>query len=72
MFDIESRGRTVTLHPGEVFVVPKGVEHRSMVQSEFHILLIRGDKLRRRASSPKAKRSGTTALRFGDQPCSAP
>jgi mannose-6-phosphate isomerase-like protein (cupin superfamily) len=26
--DIELRDRTVTLHPGEVFVVPKGVEHR--------------------------------------------
>lgn len=26
--DIELRDRTVTLNPGEVFVVPKGVEHR--------------------------------------------
>ena len=38
--DIELRDRTVTLNPGEVFVVPKGVEHRPMPQGEVHILLI--------------------------------
>ena len=27
-FDIEMRDRTVSLGPGDVFVVPKGVEHR--------------------------------------------
>ena len=38
--DIELRDRTVTLNPGEVFVVPKGVEHRPMAREEVHILLI--------------------------------
>jgi len=38
--DIELRDRTVTLNPGEVFVVPKGVEHRPVAREEVHILLI--------------------------------
>ena len=38
--DIELRDRTVTLNPGEVFVVPKGVEHRPVAHGEVHILLI--------------------------------
>ena len=38
--DIELRDRTVTLGPGELFVVPKGVEHRPVAQDEVHILLI--------------------------------
>ena len=40
MLDIELRDRTVTLKPGEVFVVPKGVEHRPVARGEVHILLI--------------------------------
>jgi mannose-6-phosphate isomerase-like protein (cupin superfamily) len=38
--DIELRDRTVTLGPGELFVVPRGVEHRPMPRDEVHILLI--------------------------------
>jgi len=38
--DIELRDRTVTLEPGEVFVVPRGVEHRPVARDEVHILLI--------------------------------
>ena len=39
--DIELRDRTVTLHEGELFVVPKGVEHRPVARNgEVHILLI--------------------------------
>ena len=38
--DIEMRDRTVTLHEGEVFVVPAGVEHRPVARSEAHLLLI--------------------------------
>ena len=38
--DIEMRDRTVTLKTGEVFVVPKGVEHRPVAREEVHILLI--------------------------------
>lgn len=38
--DIEMRDRTVTLGPGELFVVPKGVEHRPVARDEAHVLLI--------------------------------
>jgi len=38
--DIELRDRTVTLAQGDVFVVPKGVEHRPVAHGEVHILLI--------------------------------
>ena len=40
VLDIELRDRTVTLGPGELFVVPKGVEHRPVAQEEVHLLLI--------------------------------
>jgi mannose-6-phosphate isomerase-like protein (cupin superfamily) len=39
--DIELRDRTVTLKPGELFVVPKGVEHRPTARKgEVKLLLI--------------------------------
>jgi mannose-6-phosphate isomerase-like protein (cupin superfamily) len=38
--DIEMRDRTVTLGPGEMFIVPKGVEHRPVAREEVHMLLI--------------------------------
>ena len=39
--DIELRDRTVTLAPGELFVVPKGVEHRPVARrGEVKMLLM--------------------------------
>jgi mannose-6-phosphate isomerase-like protein (cupin superfamily) len=39
--DIELRDRTVTLGPGELFVVPKGVEHRPVARKgEVKLLLM--------------------------------
>jgi len=37
---IQLRDGVVTLGPGEVFVVPKGVEHRPVADEEAHVLLI--------------------------------
>jgi len=37
---IELRDQTVELGPGELFVVPKGVEHRPVAAEEVHLLLI--------------------------------
>jgi mannose-6-phosphate isomerase-like protein (cupin superfamily) len=37
---IELRDRSVTLRAGELFVVPKGVEHRPVAPDEVHLLLI--------------------------------
>ena len=37
---IELRDRHVELGPGEVFVVPRGIEHRPVADEEVHLLLI--------------------------------
>ena len=37
---IELRDRNVELGPGELFVVPRGVEHRPVAAEEVHLLLI--------------------------------
>lgn len=37
---IELRDRTVVLGPGELYIVPKGVEHRPVAREEVHLLLI--------------------------------
>jgi mannose-6-phosphate isomerase-like protein (cupin superfamily) len=37
---IELRDRNVVLQAGELFVVPKGVEHRPVAEEEVHLLLI--------------------------------
>ena len=37
---IQLRSGNVILEPGEMFVVPKGVEHCPMAEEEAHILLI--------------------------------
>jgi mannose-6-phosphate isomerase-like protein (cupin superfamily) len=36
---IEMRDGNVSLGPGELFVVPKGVEHRPVAREEVHLLL---------------------------------
>ncbi len=38
--DIQMREVIVALGPGEMFVVPKGIEHRPIAVEEAHILLI--------------------------------
>jgi mannose-6-phosphate isomerase-like protein (cupin superfamily) len=37
---IQMRDRDVHLGPGEMFVVPRGVEHRTVAKEEVHLLLI--------------------------------
>jgi mannose-6-phosphate isomerase-like protein (cupin superfamily) len=37
---IELRDGAVTLGPGELVVIPKGVEHRPVAQEECHLMLI--------------------------------
>jgi len=36
---LELRERSVTLGPGELFVVPRGVDHRPVAEEEVHVLL---------------------------------
>jgi mannose-6-phosphate isomerase-like protein (cupin superfamily) len=37
---IQLRGRDIELSQGEMFVVPRGVEHRPKAEEEAHVLLI--------------------------------
>ncbi|WLS01688.1 cupin domain-containing protein [Shinella oryzae] len=37
---IDFRDGAVTIRPGEMFVVPKGVEHKPFAEKEVHLLLI--------------------------------
>ncbi len=37
---IETEQGSVTLEPGELFVVPRGVQHRPIAVEEVHLLLI--------------------------------
>lgn len=37
---IETRNGVVSLEPGELYVVPRGVEHRPVADEEAHVLLI--------------------------------
>jgi mannose-6-phosphate isomerase-like protein (cupin superfamily) len=56
---IELRDRTVTLGPGELFVVPRGVEHRPVAnEGEVHILLIE------KAGTPNTGDRATAAPRI--------
>ena len=38
--EIQFRDGSVTLNEGEMYVVPKGVEHRPVAKQECHILLV--------------------------------
>lgn len=38
--EIRLRDRTVILGPGELFIVPRGVEHQPYAAEETHVLLI--------------------------------
>ena len=38
--DLRLRDRTVTLGPGELFIVPRGVEHQPYAEEEVSLLLI--------------------------------
>jgi mannose-6-phosphate isomerase-like protein (cupin superfamily) len=40
VLDIELRDRTITLGPGQMYVVPRGVEHRPVARDEVHLLLM--------------------------------
>ena len=40
MLTIELRDGQLTLGPGELVVIPKGVEHRPVAQEEVHLMLI--------------------------------
>ena len=54
---IQMRTGEVVLGPGELFVVPKGVEHRPVAEEETHMLLIE------RKGTPNTGDRATAAVR---------
>ena len=54
---IELRDGSVALGPGELFVVPKGVEHRPIAEHEVHVLLVE------RTGTPNTGDAATAAPR---------
>ena len=44
--DIELRDGVVTLGPGEMVVVPRGVEHRPVAREEMHLMLVESAGIR--------------------------
>ena len=36
---IEFRDKTIELNEGEIYIIPKGVEHRPIAKEEVHVLL---------------------------------
>ena len=40
VLDVELRDRSITLSAGQLYVVPKGVEHRPVARAEVHLLLM--------------------------------
>ena len=40
VLDIQLRDRTITLGPGQMYVVHRGVEHRPVAREEVHLLLM--------------------------------
>ncbi len=54
---IELRDRTVALGPGELFIVPQGVEHRPVAEHECHVMLIE------RSGTPNTGDTKTAAAR---------
>lgn len=54
---IQLRDRDIELGPGELFVVPKGVEHRPVAREEVHLLIME------RAGTPNTGDPATAAER---------
>jgi mannose-6-phosphate isomerase-like protein (cupin superfamily) len=36
---IEFRDKTITLNEGEIYIIPKGIEHKPIAKEEVHVLL---------------------------------
>lgn len=52
--NVRLRDRDVVLRPGEIFVVPKGVEHCPRAEEEAHILLIEPTGIRNTGNAETA------------------
>lgn len=53
VLNMEFRDKTEILHPGEIIVVPKGVEHRPVANDECSILLFEPAQTLNTGDAPK-------------------
>lgn len=56
-FDMHYRDRIVTLHAGEMIVVPRGVEHRPVAQAEVSVLLFEPVSTLNTGSAPNSEKT---------------
>jgi quercetin dioxygenase-like cupin family protein len=61
---VQLRDRDVHLHPGDLFVVPRGVEHRPVAQDEARFLII-GPSVTSNAAGGKPAWSNTSEANLG-------
>ncbi|MBX0335160.1 cupin domain-containing protein [Pontibacter sp. HSC-14F20] len=63
-FDMEFRDKTITLHPGEFLIVPRGVEHRPVTQEEAEVLLFEPVSTVNTGNLPDSERTRTNLERL--------
>lgn len=54
-FRIELRDRTVTLGPGQFFVVPRGVEHRTAADAEAEVIIFEPSEVVNTGDAPASE-----------------
>jgi hypothetical protein len=62
-FDLELRDRVVTLHKGELFVVPRGVEHRPVAHDPCVVLLFEPAEVQTAGDSDDPRGLGREGIR---------
>ncbi len=64
---VEFRDRTVALGPGEILVIPKGVEHRPVAEEEVQMLVFEPAGVRNTGNVVHETLTAPTGTRLGDQ-----
>jgi len=63
-FRVEFRDRSVELGPGQLIVVPRGVEHRTVADEEVEVLLFEPAATRNTGDVDDAKLTAPTGVRI--------
>ena len=65
---VEFRDRTVALGPGEMLVIPKGVEHRPVAQDEVRMLVFEPAGVRNTGDVIHETLTAPSGVHLGDKP----
>mgnify|MGYP003577194291 CR=1 FL=1 len=63
-FEMEFRDKSITLHPGEFLIVPRGVEHRPVAHEEAEVLLFEPATTLNTGNLTDSERTRTTLERL--------